>query len=90
MQDPHVDIAMFSIYAGYKKDEIDHLIDLYFQDLRPPLIRLKIYAYVAICGLLWSNQAIQTPVGRRLWRILLNQYRYAKEYSRLVTEKGIK
>ncbi len=91
MQDPHVDIAMFSIYAGYKKDEIDHLIDLYFQNSCPPLIRLKIYAYVAICGLLWSNWCeYKRLLGVDFGEYSLNQYRYAKEYSRLVTEKGKK
>ena len=31
MQDPHVDIAMFSIYSLYSKEQVDHLIDLYFK-----------------------------------------------------------
>lgn len=30
MQDPHVDIAMFCVYALYGKEQVDHLIDLYF------------------------------------------------------------
>ena len=30
-QDPHVDIAMFAIYALYEKEQIDRLIDAYLQ-----------------------------------------------------------
>ena len=30
MQDPHVDIAMFAIYAMYEREAIDQLIDFYF------------------------------------------------------------
>ena len=32
MQDPHVDIAMFAIYALYEKEQIDRLIDAYFTE----------------------------------------------------------
>ena len=31
MQDPHVDIAMFCLYSYYKRQQVDHLIDLYFE-----------------------------------------------------------
>ena len=52
MQDPHVDIAMFSIYSMYNKEHIDRLIDIYFQNECDQTTRAKIYAYVAACGLL--------------------------------------
>ena len=55
MQDPHVDIAMFCIYSLYSKEQVDHLIDLYFKGEVSPMIRTKIYAYIASAGLLWSN-----------------------------------
>lgn len=41
MQDPHVDIAMFCIYAMYDKAQTDHLIDIYFQGQCPDDIRTK-------------------------------------------------
>lgn len=50
MQDPHVDIAMFAIYALYEKEQIDQLIDAYFTEGCPEIIRTKIYCYIAICG----------------------------------------
>ena len=56
MQDPHVDIAMFCIYSLYdSKEEIDNVIDLYFENKCNINTRIKIYCYVALCGLLWSN-----------------------------------
>ena len=55
MQDPHVDIAMFCIYAMYDRQEIDQLIDIYFEGHCNQKNRVKIYCYIAICGLLWSN-----------------------------------
>lgn len=54
--DPHLDIAMFAIYALYDLTMIDHLIDIYFEDNCPKETRYKIYAYIAIGSvLLWSN-----------------------------------
>ena len=55
MQDPHVDIAMFCIYALYNKRQVDRLINIYFENKCPDEIRIKIYCYIAACGLLWSK-----------------------------------
>ena len=55
MQDPHVDIAMFCIYSLYNKRQIDRLISIYFEGDCPNETRVKIYCYIAACGLLWSN-----------------------------------
>ena len=55
MRDPHVDIAMFAIYALYEKEQIDRLIDAYFTEGCLEEVRTKIYCYIAICGFLWSN-----------------------------------
>lgn len=85
MQDPHVDIAMFSIYSLYSKEQVDHLIDLYFKGEVSPVIRTKIYAYIASAGLLWSNWCeYKRSLGIDFGEYSLCQYRYAKEYSKLV------
>lgn len=55
MQDPHVDIAMFAVYAMYDREQVDALIDAYFPEGCKNEIRIKIYCYIAACGLLWSN-----------------------------------
>ena len=85
MQDPHVDIAMFCIYSLYSNEQVDHLIDLYFKGEVSPMIRTKIYAYIASAGLLWSNWCeYKRSLGIDFGEYSLCQYRYAKEYSKLV------
>lgn len=88
MQDPHVDIAMFCIYALYDRAGVDRLIDLYFEGACPRPTRIKIYCYIAACGLLWSNWCeYKRSLGVEFGEYSLRQYRYAKEYSRIVREE---
>lgn len=90
MQDPHVDIAMFCIYALYEKKEIDKVIDIYFNNDCPNNIRLKIYCYISACGLLWSNWCeYKRNLGIEFGDYALKQYQYAKDYYEIVkTEIG--
>lgn len=84
MQDPCVDIAMFAIYAMYDRRETDQLIDLYYSEGCEKHCRLKIYCYVAACGLLWSNWCeYKRQLGVEFGEYALRQYRYAKEYCRI-------
>lgn len=84
MQDPHVDIAMFCIYSFYDKQQIDQTIDYYFNNNCSDSIRTKIYCYVAVCGLLWSNWCeYKRTLGVDFGEYSLKQYRYAKEYYRI-------
>lgn len=88
MQDPHIDIAMFSIYALYNRQQIDKLIDIYFEGKCDSRIRIKIYCYVAVCGLLWSNWCeYKRSLGVEFGEYSLRQYRYAKDYYRIVQEE---
>lgn len=88
MQDPHVDIAMFCVYALYDKEQVDRLIDIYFENECPEEIRIKIYGYIAAAGLLWSNWCeYKRQLGIEFGTYSLKQYRYAKEYYRLVVQK---
>ncbi len=88
MQDPHVDLAMFCIYAMYERDAVDWLIDEYFSGACPPDTRTKIYCYIAVCGLLWSNWCeYKRCLGVEFGEYSLRQYRYAKEYYRIAREK---
>ncbi len=84
MQDPHLDIAMFSIYSFYDRSQADHLMDLYFSAAGKectPLLRAKIYAYMASGGLLWSNWCeFKSIQGIEFGEYSLRQYRYAKEF----------
>ena len=91
-QDPHVDIAMFAIYALYDRAQIDALIDAYFPEGCPGETRLKIYCYVAACGLLWSTWCeYKRQLGVEFGEYSLRQYRYAKDFYRIFrAEEGEK
>ncbi len=84
MQDPHVDIAMFCIYAMYDREHIEALIDAYFPEGCSRSTRIKIYCYIAACGLLWSNWCeYKRILGVEFGEYSLQQYIYAKEYSKI-------
>ena len=85
MQDPHVDLAMFCIYSLYSKCQVDRLIEAYFIEGCDDATRIKIYCYIAACGLLWSNWCeYKRNLGVEFGEYSLQQYRYAKEYFRIV------
>ena len=87
MQDPHVDIAMFCIYSLYDKQQCDRLIDIYFNQNCPDATRAKIYCYIAVCGLLWSNWCeYKRKLGVEFGEYSLRQYRYAKDFYRYAKE----
>ena len=89
MQDPHVDIAMFCVYAMYDREYVDALIDAYFTEGCTQEIRIKIYCYIAVCGLLWSNWCeYKRELGIEFGEYSLRQYRFAKEYYRIVKDLG--
>lgn len=85
MQDPHVDIAMFCIYSLYSKKQVDNLISIYFEDKCDEETKIKVYCYIASCGLLWSNWCeYKRSLGIDFDEYALKQYRYAKEYYKIV------
>lgn len=87
MQDPHVDVAMFIIYSLYDRAQADRLIDTYFQGACPRETRIKLYCYIAVCGLLWSDWCeYKRSLGVEFGEYSLRQYRYAKDYYKLVQE----
>lgn len=88
MQDPHVDIAMFCIYSLYDKRQVDELINIYFEGDCPIKTRIKIYCYIAACGLLWSNWCeYKRRLGVEFGEYSLRQYRYAKDYYKIVQKE---
>jgi len=87
MQDPHVDIAMFCIYSLYNKNQVDRLISIYFENNCDDKLKAKIYCYVAMCGLLWSNWCeYKRKLGVEFGEYSLRQYRYAKDYYKYAME----
>lgn len=88
MQDPHIDIAMFCIYAGYDRKQADELMHLYFEGKCEKMTRIKIYAYMAVSGMLWSNWCeYKRTLGVDFGEYSLMQYRYAKDFYRIVQEE---
>ena len=88
MQDPHLDIAMFAVYAMYDRQQVDNLIDLYFPEGCDHLTRMKIYCYIAVSGLLWSNWCeFKRHCGVEFGVYAQRQYDYAKEYSAIFLEE---
>lgn len=88
MQDPCLDIAMFGIYSLYDREQMEQLIDAYFLEGCDKAIRIKIYCYIAIGGLLWSNWCeYKRNLGVEFGEYSLRQYRYAKDYYKIVQEE---
>lgn len=88
MQDPHLDIAMFAIYSMYNKKQIDSLIDTYFVGECSEIMRVKIYCYISIAGLLWSNWCeYKRILGVEFNEYAEAQYEYAKKYYKLASNK---
>ena len=88
MQDPHVDIAMFCIYSSYDRQQVDRLIQIYFDGECDKKTRIKIYCYIAACGLLWSNWCeYKRKLGVEFGEYSLRQYRYAKDYYRIAAHE---
>lgn len=84
MQDPHLDVAMFIIYAMYDREEAEKLIDLYFIDGCDKLTRMKVHCYIAVSGLVWSNWCeFKRHCGVEFGAYAQRQYDYAREYSEI-------
>ena len=79
--DPLVDIAMFAIYANYTEEETDRLIAAYFPEGFDNEIRVRVYAYMAVGGFLWSAWcSYKSSLGVHFGVYAENQFRYAKTY----------
>jgi CTP:phosphocholine cytidylyltransferase-like protein/thiamine kinase-like enzyme len=90
MADAHLDIAMFIVYSMYEREQADWLIDCYFGGNCSDWVRLKIYAYIALCGLLWSNWCeYKRQHGAEFGEYSLRQYRYAKDYYKIFMLKKV-
>lgn len=88
MHDPDVDIAMFSASAGYKREEIDQLMEIYFSEGFSKETQIKIYCYVAICGFLWSNWSeYKIFLGVEQGDYPFRQYSYARDFYKIAKEE---
>lgn len=61
---------------------------MYFENNCTPENRAKIYCYVAMCGLLWSNWCeYKRQLGVEFGEYSIKQYRYAKDYYKIAMEE---
>ena len=73
-------------YTTHPNEE--SLINAYFTEGCPKEIRIKIYCYIAACGLLWSNWCeYKRNLGIDFGEYSLRQYRYAKDYYNVVQDE---
>ena len=91
MQDPHVDIVCFGLFYDYNKEEMDWIIDKYFETRHQTCsfeTRTKIYALLATFALLWvSWSEAKRAEGQDFTEYAKGQYRYAQEYLQYVKER---
>lgn len=81
MQDKDLDLAMFAVYAMYDRKQIDHMIELYYKNNYDLKIKYKIYAYIAMAGLLWSNWCeYKMQFGIHFGVYAEAQYQFARNY----------
>ena len=60
----------------------------YFEGNCDDRTRIKIYCYIAVCGLLWSNWCeYKRKLGVEFGEYSLRQYRYAKDYYKIVQQE---
>ena len=86
MQDPHGYRNV--LYLSLQKEQVDHVIDLYFEGNCDDRTRIKIYCYIAVCGLLWSNWCeYKRNLGVEFGEYSLQQYRCAKDYYKIVQQE---
>ena len=89
MQDPDLDLAMFIVYSLFNRQEIDRIINIYFENQVTPLKRYKMYSYIAMVGLLWSNWC-EAKQDKELLNSLYakQQYDYAKTFYQIVVDEA--
>ncbi len=86
--DPLIDVAMFSLYTQYDKEQMDRALYLYLGKTPTRLEEARLYMYVALGGFLWSIWTeYKQGLGDDFGSYALDMYRYMKDYYRLL-KKG--
>ena len=87
MKDHHI-IGVMHFAAHSQVGESMVNPSIYYENKVDPVTKYKIYAYVAIAGLLWSNWCeYKRLLGVDFGEYSLKQYRYAKVYYRIVQDE---
>ena len=87
--DPLIDIAMYSIYTYYNKQQIDAALRHYLEREPTRQEEARLYMYVALGGFLWSIWAeYKQGLGDEFGEYPLDMYRYMKDYYQLLKDGG--
>lgn len=89
MADPLIDVAMFSIYTNYTKEQMDKALRLYLDREPTRQEEARLYLYVALGGFVWSIWTeYKQGLGDDFGDYALEMYRYTKDYYRLLKKGG--
>ena len=87
MHDPAVDVAMFANDGGYTPEQVEWLMECYLGRTPDPEYTLRVYGYLALTGLCYSNWAErQLEAGIDWGDYGPGQYGRAQLYSKLFWE----
>ena len=87
MHDPCVDIAMFANDGDYSPERTDWLMECYLGEAPTPAFRMRVYGYLALTGLCYSNwEERERMAGRGDEDYGVRQHSHAVRYSRLFWE----
>jgi len=85
MFDPCADIGMFADDGGYSPRETDRLMRIYLEEEPTLEFTLRVYAYLALIGLCYSNweEHVRVDFGMNLGDYGMKQFNSARVYSKL-------
>ncbi|KAA0548500.1 NTP transferase domain-containing protein [Bacillus sp. BGMRC 2118] len=87
MSDPVIDLSMFAIYSYMDQQQVENLMGYYFEENPTHEERIRVYAYMALGGFLWTLWAqYKQALGETFGEYTLTMYRYAKDYYKKTTE----
>lgn len=88
MADPLIDIAMYVVYAGLQDEKIVSFLDRYLEREHTEEELLIVESYVSLAGFLWALWTqYKQACGEDFGTYGMEQYQYARKYSRLVLKK---
>ncbi|MCL2764397.1 MAG: NTP transferase domain-containing protein [Treponema sp.] len=88
MCDPIIDISMYAIYSYYSKEQTDELLKIYLQREPARDETIRLYAYAALGGYLWSLWTqYKQSFGVEFGEYGMKMYRYAKDFYACIMQR---
>ncbi|MDR1088874.1 MAG: NTP transferase domain-containing protein [Coriobacteriales bacterium] len=89
MADPIIDVAMFSLYSYYSREQMDAALRYYLGRQPTRNEEARLYLYVALAGFLWSIWTeYKQGLGDEFGDYGIRMYRYMKDYYHLLKDGG--